>query len=247
MEIQHYYWQQSIIRMYREVFQAYTNIMNQAPFTSDEILEAVSKKETGWNKGMIRNVLVAHPQAAKSETIQENLDNRTNQLPQFMRNQINEGFAAISEKEQMELDISKYKRERNLAINQAVQLLASDTIDRISDMIDFYSNTRDIQYEYRLAGVYDALANSKAENVLTAIGNMELSDNEAKAHADYMSFRQLMQTWTAEDKNLAALSESDLGLLEDYTKNATVTAGEAITLLELNGMNNLQRACLFSE
>jgi len=114
-------------------------------------------------------------------------------------------------------------------------------------MIDFYSNTGDIQYEYRLAEVYDALASSKAENVLTAIGNMELSDNEAKAHADYMSFRQLMQTWTAEDKNLAALSESDLGLLEDYTKNATVTAGKAITLLGLNGMNTYKEPVYFPD
>lgn len=226
-------------------FQAYTNILSQAPFTSDEVLEAVSKKESGWSIGMVRNVLSAHPQAAKSTIIQENLDNRSHRLYPFMRNQINEGFAVISEKEQMELDISKYRRERNLAINQAVQLLASDTIDRTSDMIDFYSNTGDIQYEYRLAEVYDALASSKAENVLTAIGNMELSDNEAKAHADYMSFRQLMQTWTAEDKNLAALSESDLGLLEDYTKNATVTAGKAITLLELNGMNTYKEPVYF--
>jgi len=225
-------------------FQAYTNILSQAPFTSDEVLEAVSKKESGWSIGMVRNVLSAHPQAAKSTIIQENLDNRTHRLHPFMRNQINEGFAVISEKEQMELDISKYKRERNLAINQAVQLLASDTINRTSDMIDFYSNTGDIQYEYRLAEVYDALGyEEKAEDVLMNIDAR--SEAEIQAHNDYMDFRKLMQEWTIEDKNLFDLSEADIDELRAFTRNANTTAGKAITLLELNGVDTYKEPVYF--
>jgi len=229
-------------------FQAYTNIIAQAPFTSDEVLEAVSKNETGWSIGMVRNVLRTHPQAAKSMIIQENLDNRIHRLHPFMRNQINEGLTTISEKEQMELDISKHRRERNLAINQAVQLLASDTIDRTTDMIDFYSNTGEIQYEYRLAEAYDALGyEEKAQDVLTNMDNMELSEAEIQAHNDYMSFRRLIQDWTAEDKNLFDLSEADIDLLRDYTKNANTTAGEAITLLQLNGIDTYKEPVYFPD
>ena len=232
----------------RRTFRAYLEMMQQAPFTSDEVLEAVSKKETGWTKGMIRNVLRNHPQAAKSSVIQENLDNRINQLPPFMRNQINLGLNTVGAKEQMEIDINTYRRERNQAINQAVQLLASDTIDRTGDMIDFFENTGDIQYEYRLAEAYGALGESEqAEGILTAIDYMELTESEAQAHIDYMNFRALMQTWATEDKNLANLSESDLETLQAYTQNANVTAGEAITLLELNGIDTYREPVYFPD
>lgn len=232
----------------RRTFRAYVDMMQQAPFTSDEVLEAVSIKETGWNRAMIRNVLRAHPQAAKSAVIQENLDNRTDQLPPFMRNQINQDLNSIGAKEQMEIDINTYRRERNLAINQAVQLLASDTIDSTTDMIEFFENTGDIQYEYRLTEAYDALNDSEqAEGILTAIGNMELTEDEAQAHTDYVSFRALMQIWTTEDKDLATLSESDIELIQGYTQNANVTAGEAITLLELNGIDTYKEPVYFPD
>jgi len=202
--------------------------MQQAPFTSDAVLEAFSKKESGFSVDMIRDILC--------------------QLPQTMRDQINEGRNIRSEKEQMEIDINTHRRERNLAINQAVQLLASDTIDRTGDMIEFLENTGDIQYEYRLAKAYDVIGDSEqAESVLTAIGDMELAENEAERHNDYMSFRQLMQTWATEDKHLAALSESDLELLQGYTQNANATAGQAITLLELNGIDTYKEPVYFPD
>jgi len=165
-----------------------------------------------------------------------------------MRNQINQGLTIILAKEQMELDISKYKRERNLAINKAVQLLASDTIDRTADMIDFLSHTDDIQYEYRVAEAYDVLGSTgKSESVLTAIGNMELTESEAQAHSDYVSFRQLMQAWDAENKNLSALSESDIETLQGYTERANITAGDANALLKLNGIDTYKEPVYFPD
>jgi len=163
-----------------------------------------------------------------------------------MRNQINQGLTVISAKEQMELDISTYKRERNLAINQAVQLLASDTIDRTTDMIDFLANTGDVQYEYRLAEAYDVLGETEqAEAVLTTIGNMELSEEEMQAHTDCMNFRHLMQTWEAENKNLLTLSEGDIEALQSYTEHANITAGEANALLRLNGVDTYKEPVYF--
>jgi len=227
-------------------FQAYTNIMNQAPFTSDEVLEAVSTKETGWSNGMIRNVLVAHPQAAKSTKIQEDLDNRSNPLPSFMRNQINAGLSTIGEKEQMEITINRYRRERNRAINQAISVLATDTLDHTADIIDILSNTGDIQYEYRLAEAYDALGDrEEAEKILNNISLGNISETAAQAHTDYMSFRQLQQTWTNQEKDLANLSEEDIAQLQDYTQRANTTAGSAIALLRLNGIDAYKEPVYF--
>jgi len=165
-----------------------------------------------------------------------------------MRNQINQGLTIISEKEQMELDISTYKRERNLAINQAVQLLAADTIDRTADMLDFFADNNDRQLEYRLAAAHSVLGNTEtANNILTAIGNMELSEAEAEAHADYLNFSQLIQTWEAADKNLSELTEADLAILQSHTQNSNAIAGKAIALLKMNGIDAYQEPVYFPE
>jgi len=212
--------------------------MQQAPFASDEVLETISVKETGWSKGMIRNVLRTHPQAAKSTVIQENLDNRTNQLPQFMRNQINQGLTIISEKEQMEIDAASHRRTRNRAIREALRLLSSDTYNRTADMIEFLSNTGELGFEYRLAEIYDARNETQlADNILNGIGTWELSEKSVSDYADYMSFRTLMWEWEAVDKNLTELGESDMDLLRKYANQPNITSTKAIALLELNGIS----------
>jgi len=232
----------------KDAFEVYQNIIKQAPFTSDMVLKEVSKKEVGFSKGMIRDILVTHPQAAKSRQIQDILDNRSQKLFPFMRKQINAGKAVIGKKEQMELDMAKYRRERNLAINQAIQLLASDSISRTKDMLNFLSGTGDINFEYRLAEAYEEMGEfALADKVLKGIGNMTLNEKEATDHEDYLSLRQLIQKWKQDGKNLAALPHSDLTVLESYTKNPNITAGKAITLLMLNGIDSYQEPVYFPD
>jgi len=219
----------------RRAFGVYFRIMQQAPFTSDIVLEEVSKKEIGFNKAMIRNILRQHPQAAKSAQIQENLDDRINQLPQFMRNQINQGLNIIGAKEQMELNAASHKKERDQAISKAVQLLASDILNRSTEMIDFLSNTGEISFEYRLAEIHDARSETEiADNILDGISTWELSEKAASDHSDYMSFRTLIQDWETEGKALNALEEGDIELLHQYAVKPNITAIKAISLLELN-------------
>lgn len=59
--------------------------------------------------------------------------------------------------------------------------------------------------------------------------------------------RQLMQAWEADNKNLTALSESDIEALQGYTQNANITAGEANALLALNGIDTYKEPVYFPD
>ncbi len=74
---------------------------------------------------------------------------------------------------------------------------------------------------------------------------MQLSETEQSAYKNYIDFRTLMQKWEAENKNLFALSESDLKELENYSKNPDATAGDAIALLKLNGIDTYREPVYF--
>jgi len=217
--------------------EVYTKIMQQAPFTSDAVLEAFSKKESGFSVDMIRDILCQHPQAAKSEQIKENLDLRLHQLPQTMRDQINEGRNIRSEKEQMELHAARHKRTRDRIISRAIQQLAADTIDRSTDMIKFLKNTGSISFDYRLAEIYDAQnKNELANQTLSSIGTRAISEKAASDYDDYMNFRTMMQTWKAAEKDLSTLTDENIQVLHQYAVRPNITSAKAIALLELNNI-----------
>lgn len=229
-------------------FDVYSKIMQQAPFTSNAVLEEVSKKEIGFSRGMIRNILRQHPQAAKSTQIQENLENRINRLSQFMRNQINQGLSTLSVKEVIELEANDYKRERDEAINQAILLLGADTLDRSDEMIDFLSGTGELGFQYRIANIHDQNGEiEQADAILSDISTWELSEKEAADHEACMGLRSLLQAWKAEGKDLVLLAEQDLALLHEYAVQPNITAGKAVAILRQNGNTDYPEPVYFPE
>jgi len=60
-----------------------------------------------------------------------------------------------------------------------------------------------------------------------------------------MSFRQPQQAWTSQDKDIANLSDDDIAQLEEYTQRANTTAGDAIALLRLNGIDTYREPVYF--
>ncbi len=221
---------------FQSAYSIYQDVLQKESFVSDTVLRQISKKETGFTTGMIRDMLASSPQAAKSEAIQQNLDERTVQLPEYMRQQINMGMTITSAKEQMELEAARHKNERDQAIHQGVRLLASDSIDRTEEMINFLSNTGDIGFEYRLAALHDARGETAlADEVLDAIGQRDLTEKQADDHADYISFRSLLQSWKQAGKNLITLDETDIISLEAYVEQQNITSGKAMTILAMNG------------
>jgi len=66
-------------------------------------------------------------------------------------------------------------------------------------------------------------------------------------YVNYVSFRQLQHTWTNQEKDLANLSEEDIKQLKDYTQRANTTAGSAIALLRLNGIDTYKEPVYFPD
>jgi len=62
-----------------------------------------------------------------------------------------------------------------------------------------------------------------------------------------MSFRQPQQVWANQEKDLADLPEEDIAQLQDYTQRANTTAGSAIALLRLNGIDTYKEPVYFPD
>ncbi len=218
----------------------YEYLMQTSPYLSESVLTALSTKEDGFNKAMIRDILVENPQAAKSEEVINALDNRADQLPAYMRWQINNGLNNFSEKEILEQFKSYQKLRRDNAMNNIIRGIINEeegfentpSLDEIINSID------DIRYQYLLAEMkFNERDFSSGNQILAGISqNYDLSIPEAlQKHNDMVSFYNLLsQIDIEEHPNYSGLSEDVLTQLEGFLTASPVIAGKALSILKLN-------------
>ena len=220
-----------------DAWRKYQELMANAGYLSDEVLDEVNKKETGFNKAMIRNVLVANPQAAKSEKVQQNLGKRINPLPDYMRDQIDMGLTKMSAKEFLEFKKATYQSRHDRAIDRLVMLLKADTLnDRSFEIVEALSNTNDVNFDYKLVEYYDAQNQSDlADLLLEVIDGYNLSNYQQQYFNNYSAFRNLTAQWNQAGVNMAALDSTKLQQLKAYAELNNAVAAKAIDLQRLNG------------
>jgi hypothetical protein len=100
-----------------ETMEVYNALMDQSPNLSDTVAGAAIGKEDVLPGALLRDVMVANPQTAKSDRLMDKLDARFDPLPDYMKAQILEGRNITSLKEEMESQLAKYRLRKSRTIN----------------------------------------------------------------------------------------------------------------------------------
>lgn len=103
-------------------------LLADSPYLSDTILKTSINKEEVLNNAMIRDVLVANPQSAKSAQMVEMLDGRIVPMTDEMKNEVLSGQTTTSSKENLEATLSSYKHEVWVNFVNLCNLYAGDTL-----------------------------------------------------------------------------------------------------------------------
>lgn len=104
-----------------------SQLLQQSPYLSDTLMKSAIEKENVLNNAMVRDVLVANPQSAKSQELMQKLDDRWEPMPDYMKEEIEEGAAIVSPKEQLEADITMAKAEAEGWYNRLIGETLHDT------------------------------------------------------------------------------------------------------------------------
>ena len=200
-------------------------------------MDEVSKKETGFSEAMIRNILAANPQAAKSAEVQKNLDERIDPLPDYMREQIDLGLTQISPKEYLEWQRGEAKRVYDENLNYVLSVWMADTVvDHSTEIIDLLSNTGDINNDYRLVDYYDNKGQSTlADMLLGVINGYPMTNIQQEDYTSFTDFRNLTLQWEQNNIDMAVLNDGQIAGLQDYATMRYPVGARAMALLELNG------------
>ncbi len=217
-------------------WQTYLSLMEKSPYLSDTTLKKIAGKENGLSVPMVRDLLVANPQAAKNRAVKNILDQRIEQLPPYMMEQINAGITEISPKEYLEMKRAEKTDALHTEITRAIHALGNTPGDSIEHYLSLLESTPD---KINLSNYYAQKQDyTKANRILNDIAteNPDLRNYLQ----DYIDFNRLMQTCLQNNASLDALSADDIAEFETYTLSTPAIAAQARAILDLNGINNYE-------
>jgi hypothetical protein len=186
--------------MPEQSYEIYAELLNTSPYVSDTVMSAAIAKEEVLPDAMIRDVMVANPEAAKNDALLEKLQQRTNPMPEYMLGQILQGRSLISVYGDLMAAEAFYNQRIAFAARVLKQIYASDTIDTAAtdSLMALLQNENNIEAQVHLAFCYlqqtDSLA---AMNTLAAIPvQYTLDEQQLAEHAmltDYLNLLLSMQ------------------------------------------------------
>jgi hypothetical protein len=207
-----------------EAYQLRNELLNSSPYLSNEVLENAANKEDVLTNPLIRDVLVANPQAAKNVEVLDLVENRMNPMPQYMKDQILNGQTTIGSKEVLEAERQHSKTNYNIALSMLVAEYSNELGDNYDPdaLIELLSDAKNKEARYQLASVYLEENNGQAMNTaLNSIANdFDLSAEESTELSDMSTYFNLLKLMKEEGRTAAELNDSEIDELQALYENA---------------------------
>ncbi len=226
-----------------ETIQVYNDLMNKSPYLSDTVMSTAIEKEDVLPGAMIRDIMVANPNSAKSEALINKLDNRWDPLPEYMKAQILQGRSIVSIREETESVLSARKLEKATYFNALVRFYLEDTLNpqASNDSLEVLlqqENSLNAKYRLALLGLEHG-AWSEGLGILNSIpAQFELTVSETNDHQQFTALYNLLSDIAQQGKTvLEADSTAIVSLVEIEEGNSGQASAYARNiLLALNQM-----------
>jgi hypothetical protein len=173
-----------------QTYSVYNDLINKSPFLSNSAMTFAVEREELLPPYMLRDILVANPHSAKSDSVFNALENRFVQLNDTLMGEIMANYEIVDSKEQTEISRAEFRQKWGLARNNIFTEMLSDSTQILSDSIlKFYSKSDLIIDQYKKALHYASIGNfENAEEVLNGI-------NTSGFNLDRLSEHLLFEEW----------------------------------------------------
>ncbi|PKP44982.1 MAG: hypothetical protein CVT94_19255 [Bacteroidetes bacterium HGW-Bacteroidetes-11] len=197
---------------------------------------SISREEL-LNNAMLRDIMVANPHSAKSETLLKELDMRLDPMPEFMKDEILEGVFVLSAKELMEAKRDVDMQFYNYGFNRLLSSSLTDTIpvpvDTLMALLSADGSAQSLmQQAWVLLEVGDTT--TAANRMATIPNEINLSDTDLTEHEEQSAFMQ----WLIQNPVIGEENSELLNYFVHSTSTSVSSAARSImvahNLLEYN-------------
>ncbi|PIQ35077.1 MAG: hypothetical protein COW63_02250, partial [Bacteroidetes bacterium CG18_big_fil_WC_8_21_14_2_50_41_14] len=180
-------------------------LLNESPYLSDTVLKSAIDKENVLPNAMIRDVLTANPQSAKSPEVLQTINGRINPMPDYMMDEIMQGATVYGCKELVEQQLALHKTKRDKSLTKLLRHYRSDTLDQAAStdsIIVLLQSQLHPESHYELAMLY--VNRNDSINTFTTLENIntncDLTQKQMMVHelyADLLAIQWLMKKTNA--------------------------------------------------
>jgi len=193
------------------------DLLNSSPYLSDTVMKSAIERETVLPNEMIRDVLVANPQAAKTDDVLNTLNDRFISMPDSMLAEILEGRDQLSPKEALEAEIAMHLQYYSDAYNELVRnYLTDSTFSGSADsIVAFLESAGDLDGQYLLASTYLSAGDTvNMDRILNSIPESFVLDRlREREHQDYLTYFTFLKSLYSQNQDIYHLDSSQCLLL----------------------------------
>ncbi|KAF5045410.1 hypothetical protein DSECCO2_481540 [anaerobic digester metagenome] len=185
------------------------DLLIQSPFLSDTVLKTVIIREDILNNAMVRDILVANPQSAKSDLLISTLDSKFNPFPEYMKDEVMEGIFYLSSKELLESRREMAELHYDYCVNRMLAYNLTDSIQVSYDtLVNFLLEEGGFESKLKLAWM--KIENCDTIGALSMMAGLIDCENITNAQQNEIQDNLAFMQWISEnpaiqDNNLAAL------------------------------------------
>lgn len=225
-------------------FDVYNNLLDAEGKLSNEVLSAAIQKEDVLVDAMIRDILVNNPHSVKSNELMFLLENRINQLPEFMLAQIDQGYNLLSSKEDLESNIAANELMAALLSNELIRIYKADTVNpyaAFDSLTAFLALRQTPGSYYRLAFEYlNAGQINDAAVTMMNIENFNLSDKQLEIYNRMITYFDLLKNIRIQDRNIYELQTEEVDVLAGLVNGNDMVSAYARSILSANNLLDYQ-------
>jgi hypothetical protein len=222
-----------------EALELRNELLSSSPYLSDEVMVKATQKENVLNNAMVRDVLVANSHSAKSEQVLQAVDNRTDPMPDYMREQILQGQNTLSAKEELLMKLSDYKEKEREAYGNLLREYSKN--GQTSELMSLLQSDPEIYSKYLLASLQiEQNQYSLALQTLNNISNDGLDPERLLEKADYLNLISIMYnlatdtTYELEPGNPAVMALETLATEENLAGTGARNLMISVGLMQYN-------------
>lgn len=198
-------------------------LIDHSPYLSDTIIKSSIAKEDVLLNALLRDILVANPQVAKTPSILNKLDERNDPMPDYMMEEIMQGQNIYGDKEILESRLAAFQSSRDLSLSKVIRYYKTDTSDYMASRDSLRITIENEDYpsaRYELAYLY--LNRDDSLNTFASLENIpfifDLTTDETNLHTDYETLFDLLWTVHTDTISLDSIQiEQLISLSESYS------------------------------
>ena len=215
-------------------------LLQESPYLSDSVMVTAIQKEEVLPNAMIRDIMVANPQSAKTENLLIALDERVVPMPDSLMGQVMEGLSTTSAKEELTASLSGWTQRHLNAYKTLLREYSEDTtgVYGFDSIVSLVNSVGSLGSRYELAWLYNSKSMFVESNsVLNLIPQQfTLKPDELECHSKFVFLNSIMQQLISDSLGLQSLDSLQINELSEISADDRNLVGAyARNLLNITG------------